>query len=90
MDAKTIAAFHSIEPEKFGLKEIADFAWKEACEIYNRQYQLVTEGIREKPDQGQVTKAFAFAKLAQLADIASKDKDGFWNALRRVRAGGRF
>lgn len=90
MSAIAHAAFHTVEPEKFGLKDIAEMAMDEATRLHNDQFAITIAGIRDKPDQRQITRAFAFAKLAQLADIAALDPDGFWNALRRVKAGGRF
>lgn len=87
MSAVAHAAFHAIEPDKFGLRDISEMAMEEAVRLSNDRF-LVT--FDEEVYKRQITRAFAFAKIAQLADIAALDQDGFFNALRRVKAGGRF
>lgn len=76
-----------IESESMKVADLANDLWQEADMLYSGQHELIRRGVQNSPNVSMVQRAFRLAAGAKMFDIALKDPQEFFKALKAIAAG---
>lgn len=75
---------YDVHPEQFGMKQVAELAWKHAEEKYAQ------EALHSPPREKHVQEALMWAQVSKIFDHLAKDRDGFVQAMKNLRTKGKI